>query len=56
MKMKKIIVLFNLISYLLFIGIKEFKMKKSKIQKILKKLQVEELKKAKIELVKHLNL
>ena len=56
MKMKKMKILFNLICYLLFIGIKEFKMEKLIIHKILNKLQVEGLRKVKAELVKLLNL
>ena len=54
--MKKMKILFNLICYLLFIGIKEFKMEKLIIHKILNKLQVEGLRKVKAELVKLLNL
>ncbi len=55
MKIRKKIILSNLINYLLFIGIKEFKKIKLKIQIILKKVQVEELKKAKTEIVKTQN-
>jgi len=55
MKIRKKIILSNLINYLLFIGIKEFKKIKIKIQIILKKVQVEELKKAKTEIVKTQN-